>query len=66
MRYYVAMKMNRLLLHTTIWMNPTNIIWMKEATHYREHSGDFHLCDVQAKPMVIGIRIAISRGAWMA
>lgn len=42
MKYYTEMRMNKLQLHTTIWMNLINIMLNKSQTQ-RVHTIGFHL-----------------------
>lgn len=38
MAYYLAMKRKDVLTHTTTWMNPENVIQVKEARHRRPYT----------------------------
>ena len=35
--YYSAMKMNKVLIHDTTWMNLKNMLRMEEISHKRSH-----------------------------
>lgn len=59
MVYYLATKINQLLLHITIWMILTVIVWEERSRYLRIHTVLY-----KVHSMVLKIRIVW--GAWVA